>query len=140
MAHSALNAEEFLVNTESSPLSHLIDQIEAILISPAEFTSSTLQNRLVPLLEEAGRYEEGFERVCRLEKWCSQLDDATQAAYARERILEFMNKVDGWGEWDWNSGEPVVEQKRAKAEEITRRLGELPIERLKTRVQGNSSL
>ena len=140
MAHSARNAEDFLVNAESSPLSRLIDQIEAILISPAEFTSSTLQNHLVPLLERVNCYEEEFERVCRLEKWCSQLDDATQAAYARERILEFLNEVDGWEEWDWNLGEPVVERTRVKAEEITRRLGELPVERLKTRVQGNSFL
>lgn len=120
-------------------LSSLIDQIELILTSPADFTSSIPQTLLAPLLSEINTYDYDVEqdRINRVEKWCNQLSDATRAAFARETITEFLNEIESWEEWQWNSTITEVSEKKSRVEEIKRTLSDLPIEWLKTRVIGS---
>ena len=120
----------------ASHLATLIDQIELILTSPAEFTSSTPQNLLVPLLSKINSYNEVDHRIHRVEKWCNQLYDATRAAHARETIIEFLAEVEDWEDWDWGCPASEVAEKKSRVEEIKRILSNLPIEWLKTRVTG----
>ena len=132
------------LGTATSPLStshvgSLIDQIELILTSPADFTSSTSQLTLPPLLQRLFDYDGSdveVEKRGRIERWCSELQDATRAAYARETIVEFLDEIETWGDWDWDSHSEEVELKRRRADEIKCSLGALPIEWLKSRVQG----
>ena len=123
-------------------LSSLIDQIELILTSPADFTSSTPQTVLSPLLSQINTYDsvddETQERIARVEKWCNQLSDATRAAHARETITKFSGELESWNEWQWNCAVGEVEEKKGRVEEIKRTLSNLPIEWLKTRVTGFS--
>ena len=127
----------------TSHLSILIDQIELILTSPADFTSSTPKLLLAPLLAEINTCEEVDElhgRIVRVERWCNQLADATRAANAREIIIQFLDEVESWEEWQWDSGIVEVQEKKRRMEEIKKRLSELRIEWLKTRVTGNFPL
>ena len=127
----------------TSPLSTLIDQIELILTSPADFTSSTPNTQLAPLLAEINAYEEVGElhdRMVMVERWCNQLGDATRAADAREIIVQFLDEVESWDEWQWKANLEEVQEKKGRVEEIKRGLSGLPVEWLKTRVTGISLL
>jgi len=122
----------------------LIDEIESVLSSPAEFTSSTPSTTLLPLLDSlhssSHELEDDLqERLANVERWCGQLDDACRAAYAREIISTSLNKVESWPEWDWNTNGEEIERRRTRIEEIKLALAELPIEWLKKRVTGASS-
>lgn len=123
----------------TSHLSTLIDQIELILTSPADFTSSTAKTRLAPLLAEINTCEEVDElhdRVVRVEQWCNQLGDATRAASARETIIQFLDEIESWEEWQWTASLEQVQEKRERVEAIKKGLSKLPVEWLKTRVTG----
>ena len=76
------------------------------------------------------------ERVARIERWCGELGDATRAAYARETITLFLEEVEQWGEWEWDSLTEEVEERKRRVNDINRSLRDLPIEWLKSRVQG----
>ena len=128
MAESQIEAEH------ANDSSLLIDQIEAILNSPVEFTSNTLESRLIPLLEQIRDVDD--TRITRLEKWCDELDDASRAAYVRETILKLLSEVEEWDNWKWNLEIQHVEEKKGRVEEIREILTELPIEWLKSRVTG----
>ena len=126
----------------TSHLASLIDQIELILTSPADFSSTTSQLTLPPLLRrlyDIDYVSEENERLTRIERWCGELGDATRAAYARETITLFLEEVEQWGEWEWSSPTEQVEVRKRRINDINRSLGELPIEWLKSRVQGLSS-
>jgi len=136
MSQSSVQRENFY---PTSPLLSLIDQIEGILNSPAEFTSSTSQSVLPPLLSQINledASEELEERVIRLEKWCGQLSDATRAAETREIITRFLNEVEGWDEWQWSINIEDVQEQKGRVNEIKKVLSELPIEWLKSRITG----
>ena len=127
----------------TSHLSTLIDQIELILTSPADFTSSTAKTLLAPLLAEINTCEEVDElqdRVVRVEQWCNQLGDAIRAANARETIIQFLDEIESWDEWQWKADLEQVQEKRGRVEAIKKGLRELPVEWLKTRVTGISPL
>jgi len=119
----------------------LIDEIESILNSPAEFTSSTPSTTLLPLLDSLHSSSHEFEgdlqeSVANIERWCEQLDDACRAAFARDTITTSLNKIESWPEWDWNTNGETIESRRTRIEEIKLALAELPIEWLKRRVTG----
>src|SRR5271170_8059923 len=123
----------------TSHLVSLIDQIETVLNSPEDFTSSTAQSILPPLLSQINDYdvsEQLEERVFTLEKWCRQLSDATRAAETRETIIGILNEVENWDEWTWNRNVIEVEEKKSRVTQIKRILAELPIEWLKSRITG----
>ena len=123
----------------ASPLVSLIDQIELTLTSPADFTSTTSQLLLPQLLQRLFGCEDvdvESRRIARIETWCGELGDATRAAFAREVITQFLEEVERWGEWDWEAPTEEVDQRKRRVEEIQRSLGELPIEWLKSRIQG----
>ena len=127
----------------TSHLSALIDRIEIILTSPADFTSSTYKTLLAPLLAEINTcadVDELHDRVARVERWCNQLGDATRAADAREIIIQSLDEIESWEEWQWGHNSEEVQEKRRKVEEVKRGLNELPIEWLKTRITGISLL
>jgi len=127
----------------TSHLASLIDQIELILTSPADFSSTTSQLTLPPLLQrlyDVDYVSEENERLTRVERWCGELGDATRAAYARETITLFLEEVEQWGEWEWSSPTEEVEVRKRRINDINRSLGELPIEWLKSRVQGLSPM
>ena len=131
-----MEVDSFEQTASASHLSTLIDQIELILTSPAEFTSSTPQNLLVPLLSKINSYNEADHRIIQVEKWCNQLYDATRAAHARETIIEFLAEVESWEDWNWECPTSEVTERKSRIEEIKRILSNLPIEWLKTRVTG----
>jgi hypothetical protein len=130
--------DDFTLGGDASHLAPLIDEIEAILTSPAEFTSSTFEDHLAPLLDRIKWCDDDelCERIEKVERWCSQLDDAGRAAYTRETIVTFLGEVEGWDEWSWECAAEVVDEKKVRIEEVTRGLGRLPIEWLKLRVTG----
>jgi hypothetical protein len=140
MAQSVTTLDDSSSAAETSPLHSLIDQVELILTSPANFASSTPQDRLAPLVEKLRWFEDVDDRVIRLERWCNQLGDACRAAYARETITKFLAEVESWGTWNWSSTAPEVQERKVRVEGIRNGLGELPIEWLKTRVTGISIL
>jgi hypothetical protein len=125
---------------DTSPLSVLIDRIERILLSPERFTSSSALLEIHPLLQQISKHEgdelerEG-ERVRHVETWCAQLQDATQAAYSRERITSILDLVQSWGPWNYES---LVEHGEGQMESIIKEVEELPIEWLKQKVTGIS--
>lgn len=92
--------DDFTSGGDASHLALMIDEIEAILTSPAEFTSSTSEHQLAPLLGQVKWCEDDelCERIERVESWCSQLGDASRAAYTRETIIKFLGEVGsvGW--------------------------------------------
>ena len=130
--------------SDSLPTSHLstlIDRIELILTSPADFTSSTSKTVLAPLLAEINtctEVDELHDRVVRVERWCNQLGDATRAANAREIITQFLDEIESWQEWQWQANLEEVQEKKRRVEQIKKRLSDLPVEWLKTRVTGIS--
>jgi hypothetical protein len=136
MAQSATMLDESSSAVETSPLDSLIDQIELILTSPANFASSTAQDRLSPLLQKIRSFENIDDRVIRLERWYNQLGDASRAAFARETITKFLAEVESWPDWTWNSTASEISSRKVRVEQIRNGLGELPIEWLKTRVTG----
>ena len=79
-------------------------------------------------------------RVARIETWCGELGDATRAAYAREVIIQFLEEVERWGDWEWEAALDDVEEREIRVDEIKRSLRDLPIEWLKSRVQGFPTL
>jgi len=124
---------------QASPLASLIDQIELTLTSPADFTSTTSQlvlPRLLQRLFDCDDVDVESVRVGRIETWCGELGDATRAAYAREVITQFLEEVEQWGDWEWESPTDDVAERKVRVEEIKRSLRDLPIEWLKSRVQG----
>jgi hypothetical protein len=143
MASSDSHYDDFDATTETSPLVSYLDQIELILTTPTEFRASTPQDRLSGLLERVrgcANVDELGERVDRVQRWCGQLADACRAAFARDTISEFVDEVEDWGEWTWDSTSMEVDGRRGRVREIKNVLGELPIEWLKTRVTGTTTL
>jgi hypothetical protein len=127
----------------ASPLVSLIDQIELTLTSPADFTSTTSQLLLPQLLQRSFGCEDvdvESRRVARIETWCGELGDATRAAFAREVIIQFLEEVERWGDWEWEAALDDVEERKIRVDEIKRSLRDLPIEWLKSRVQGSLTL
>jgi hypothetical protein len=115
----------------------LIDKLEGILVSPEEFSSDSLETRILPILRQL-RGNEYDTRAAELEKWCSQLDDACQAAFARETIQKLLSEVQAWGEWKWDFQGHQVDEKQRRVEDMKKELADLPIEWLKSRVTGMS--
>jgi hypothetical protein len=139
MAESFIKPNTFEFDVEASHLSALIDQIEVILASPAEFTSSTLETRLSPLLRainECDLDDDLYDRVIQLERWCNQLQDATRAAFTRETILKCLGEIESWEDWSWDTPVQEIDIKKSQIDGIKRILKELPIEWLKSRVTG----
>jgi len=124
----------------SSHLNSLITKIESILASPSEFTSKTLEKTIIPILSliQDAEYvaDELYERIGCIRRWCTQLDDACRAAYARERINEFLTEIENWEDWQWQDTLSTIESKRTRIDDIKQELNELPIEWLKNRVTG----
>jgi hypothetical protein len=121
----------------------ILDKIERVLTSPADFTSTTPADAIGPLLAQLSACEEDGDddgRITRVEHWCRHLGDATRAAEARELIRSFLREVEAWDAWRWDLDLVVVDAKRRRIDEITRTLASLPIEWLKGRVTGNSIL
>ena len=129
---------------ETSHLLFIITEIESILATPDEFTSTTPEAVLLPLLEEIqddpAVDTDLYERISRIRRWCTQLDDACRAAYARDTINKFLKEIESFEEWTWEQELEIIQSKRSRIDEIKSSLNELPIEFLKQRVKGSISL
>jgi hypothetical protein len=126
---------------ETSHSKIIVTQIESILSAPDEFTSTTPEKVITPLLHQI---QEGLcndndlrDRISRIRRWCAQLNDACRAAHARDTVTEFLTEINAWDEWSWEDELDPLQEKRSRLDEMKSALNELPIEFLKERVKGN---
>jgi hypothetical protein len=142
IASSDSRADEPCRGVEPShPTSYIdhLEQIESILTSPAEFTPTTPEDRLAPLLHAIRTCDDDDlrERVDRVERWCGQLADVSRAAHARDQIIYFLNQVQSWPDWMWGFSREDVDSRKERIKEIDAAMGELCVESwLKKRVTG----
>ena len=118
-----------------------LSQLELILSSPTQFTPTTPEEKIFPLLREVesladvGSPEER-DRIRNLSRWSKLLEDCCRAAYSRDEITRYLKEVESWPEWNWDEKEEKIEFIRRRIEEIKTGIGSLPIEWLKSRVTG----
>src|SRR5271155_4034946 len=142
MAQESLLPELVRVAGAEDDTSHLANQIEGILSSPADFTASTPQEILFPLLNRLRQRVHHLQdaatqgRVAQLEVWCKQLEDASRAAFARNKIVRHLTELETWEDWQWSFPVEEIQRRKVRVEEISLEIAELPIEWLKTRVTG----